>query len=147
MGRIDAAEFVGPFNDLAFGFYKAAKFYYYPGWQEPGTTLEAIINKEAMESLPQDLQEIVKTACLVANNDMLAEFTLKNSEALKTLVNDHGVILKKLPKDVLDKFQEISEELVKELGQNNELSKKIYASYLSFKESAIDWREISQSLS
>ncbi|MFT6732691.1 MAG: TRAP-type mannitol/chloroaromatic compound transport system substrate-binding protein [Polaribacter sp.] len=147
MGRIDAAEFVGPFNDLAFGFYKAAKYYYYPGWQEPGTTLEAIINKEAMESLPQDLQEIVKTACLVANNDMLAEFTLKNSEALKTLVSEHGVILKQLPKDVLDKFQKISEELVKELGQHDEISKKIYASYLAFKESAIDWREISQSLS
>ncbi len=147
MGRIDAAEFVGPFNDLAFGFYKAAKYYYYPGWQEPGTTLEAIINTEAMNKLPADLKAIVKAACLVANNDMLSEFTLKNSEALKILVNEHGVILKKLPKDVLDKFQQISKKLVKDLGQNNELSKKIYVSYLAFKEHAIEWREISQSLS
>lgn len=146
MGRIDAAEFVGPYNDLAFGFYKAAKYYYYPGWQEPGTTLEAIINKEAMAQLPNDLQEIVRTACLVANADMLAEFTHKNSEALKSLVEEHSVELKKLPDDVINRFKEISEELVAEQGQHDELSKRIYQSYLNFKANSLEWRKISQSL-
>jgi len=146
MGRIDAAEFVGPYNDLAFGFYKAAKYYYYPGWQEPGTTLEAIINKEAMEQLPKDLQEVVRSACLVANADMLAEFSQKNSEALKSLVNDHGVELRRLPDDVLDRFKEISEELVAEQGQHDELSKRIYQSYLNVKANSLEWRKISQSL-
>ncbi|MGB0496037.1 MAG: TRAP transporter substrate-binding protein [Kangiellaceae bacterium] len=146
MGRIDAAEFVGPLNDLAFGLYKAAKYYYYPGWQEPGTTLEAIINTEALNKLPKDLQSIVKSACLVANNDMLAEFTLRNSEALKILVSKHGVSLRRLPQDVLDKFQSISEEVVRELADNNELSKRIFDSYLNYKNSALDWRKISQSM-
>lgn len=146
MGRIDAAEFVGPYNDLAFGFYKAAKYYYYPGWQEPGTTLEAIINKEAMEQLPKDLQEIVRSACLVANADMLAVFSQKNGEALKSLVTDHGVELRRLPDDVLNRFKEISEELVAEQGQHDELSKRIYQSYLNFKANSLEWRKISQSL-
>jgi len=146
LGRIDAAEFVGPYNDLALGFYKAAKFYYYPGWHEPGTTLEAIINQQAMDKLPQDLQEIVRTACLVANADMLAEFSKQNSDALKTLVEKHNVKVKRLPEDVLNKFEEISEILVAEQGEHNELSKRIYQSYLNFKTSSLEWRKINQSL-
>ncbi|MCS6946690.1 MAG: TRAP transporter substrate-binding protein, partial [Steroidobacteraceae bacterium] len=63
-GAIDAAEWIGPYNDLAFGLYKAAKYYYYPGWHEPGSTLECLINKKAFDSLPQDLQQIVLTACI-----------------------------------------------------------------------------------
>lgn len=146
MGRIDAAEFVGPYNDLAFGFYKAAKFYYYPGWHEPGTTLEAMINKEAFEALPKDLQDIVITACLTANADMLAEFAEKNTQALKILVEDHGVQVKKLPQDVLDHLEKISVKLVEEQGQTNELSKRIYASYKAFKDKSTQWKKISQSL-
>ena len=69
-GRIDATEWVGPYNDLAFGLHKAAKYYYYPGWHEPGTTLEAIINLDAFNALPDDLQAIVKAACTLANSDM-----------------------------------------------------------------------------
>ena len=146
MGRIDAAEFVGPYNDLAFGLYKAAKYYYYPGWQEPGTTLEAIINKQALEALPKDLQEIVKSACLTANADMLAEFTEKNNESLNVLVTKHGVQLKKLPDDVLARLEEISETLVAEQGQADDLAKRIYASYIDFKTKANEWKKISQSL-
>lgn len=146
MGRIDAAEFVGPYNDLAFGFYKAAKYYYYPGWHEPGTTLEAIINKEAFEALPTDLQDVVRTACLTANADMLAEFTEKNSEALKVLVEKHQVQVKPLPQEVLDHLEGISETLVAEQGQANDLSKRIYASYKAFKTKAQEWKKISQSL-
>ena len=146
MGRIDAAEFVGPYNDLALGFYKAAKYYYYPGWHEPGTTLEAIINKQAMEKLPDDLQAVVRSACLVANSAMLSEFSKNNSAALKTLIEDHNVIVKRLPDDVLNKFREISETLVAEQGQHNDLSKRIYESYLDFKTNSLEWRKISQSL-
>ena len=63
-GVIDATEWVGPYNDLAFGLHQVAKYYYYPGWQEPGPTLEMIINKQAFESLPKDLQEIVRISSL-----------------------------------------------------------------------------------
>ena len=146
MGRIDAAEFVGPYNDLAFGFYKAAKFYYYPGWHEPGTTLEALINTEAMQKLPEDLQQAVRAACLIANADMLAEFSDKNSDALKILVDEHNVVVKKLPDEVLNRFREISEQLVAEQGESNELAKRIYQSYLNFKNKSKEWKKITQSL-
>jgi TRAP-type mannitol/chloroaromatic compound transport system substrate-binding protein len=146
MGRIDAAEFVGPYNDLAFGFYKAAKYYYYPGWQEPGTTLEAMINKQAFEALPIDLQEIVKIACLTANADMLAEFTEKNNAALNELVEKHGVKVKRLPQAVLDHLENISETLVAEQAQANPLAKRIYDSYLGFKTKANAWKTMQQSL-
>ena len=104
MGRIDAAEWVGPYNDLAFGLHKAAKYYYYPGWHEPGTTLEALINQQAFNQLPSDLQEIVKAACLMANADLIADFDFNNSEALSTLIEKHGVQLRRLPDDVLNTF-------------------------------------------
>lgn len=145
-GRIDAAEFVGPYNDLAFGFYKAAKYYYYPGWQEPGTTLEAIINKQAFAKLPEDLQHIVKAACLIANADMLAEYSEKNGQALKILVDEHNVQVKQLPQDVLDYLASISEKLVEEQAQTDELSQRIYASYIDFKRKATQWKKINNSL-
>ena len=67
-GAIDATEWVGAYNDVSFGLHKAAKYYYYPGWHEPGTTLEALLNKKAFESLPADLQSIVKNACKIFKN-------------------------------------------------------------------------------
>lgn len=143
-GRIDAAEFVGPYNDLAFGLYKAAKYYYYPGWQEPGTTLEAIINQEALAQLPADLQEIVQQACLLTNAYLLAEYTHKNNEALNKLVNEHGVELRQLPDEVLQKFAEISEEVVKEQAAKDPLSERIFKSYLEFKEQAQAWHAVSE---
>lgn len=78
-GTIDATEWVGPYNDLAFGLYKVAKFYYYPGWHEPGSTMEALINKQAFNKLPDDLQSIVLAACKAVNMDMLSEYTARNN--------------------------------------------------------------------
>ena len=72
-GAIDATEWVGPYNDLAFGLHKAAKYYYHSGWHEPGTMLEFTVNKEAFEALPKDLQMIVEVATRAANQDMLRE--------------------------------------------------------------------------
>jgi len=94
-GTIDATEWVGPYNDLAFGLFRAAKYYYYPGWQEPGTGLECMINQEAWDSLPDDLQAIVKTACQAAVMDTLSDFTYNNGIALKTLIEKHNVQLRR----------------------------------------------------
>ena len=84
-GTIDATEWVNPYNDLAFGLHKAAKYYYYPGWHEPGTTLECFLNKEIFDSLPEDLQNIITGAAKIANLDMLSEYIARNNEALKIL--------------------------------------------------------------
>ena len=76
-GVIDATEWVGPYNDLAFGLHTVADYYYYPGWHEPSATIESIVNAQAWASLPRDLQVILETAVRYANDDMLAEFTAK----------------------------------------------------------------------
>jgi TRAP-type mannitol/chloroaromatic compound transport system substrate-binding protein len=89
-GTIDATEWVGPMNDLAFGLFRAAKYYYYPGWHEPGTALEGIVNAEAYATLPADLQAIVKYACQAANMDMYSDFAAHNGDALQALVQEHG---------------------------------------------------------
>lgn len=145
-GAIDATEWVGPYNDLAFGFHKAAKYYYYPGWHEPGTTLEALINKKAYESLPSDLQSIVKNACKTVNQDMSTEYTAKNNAALDTLVNKHKVDLRKLPDDVLRKLKTLSDEVVLELAGKNKAAKRIYKSYNKFYKQVSTWHDISEKI-
>jgi len=143
-GAIDATEWVGPYNDLAFGLYKAARYYYYPGWHEPGTTLECFINKKALEALPKDLQAIVINACKVANQDMLADFTAKNNIALQTLVREHNVQLRRFPDDVLNRLKELSDQVVAEIAQQDPLSKKVYDSYRQFRTQVIPWADVSE---
>jgi TRAP-type mannitol/chloroaromatic compound transport system substrate-binding protein len=143
-GAIDATEWVGPYNDLAFGLYKAAKYYYYPGWHEPGTILEAMINKQVYDALPADLQSIVLNACKVVNQDMLAEYTARNPAALQTLVSKHEVQLRRFPDDVILKLRELSEQVVAEIAQKDELSSRVYASYRKFLDQAKGWSGISE---
>jgi len=143
-GAIDATEWVGPYNDLAFGLYKAAKHYYYPGWHEPGSALEALVNKKAFDALPKDLQQIVLAACRVTNQDMLAEYTARNNAALKTLVDKHHVDLRRFPDPVLDRLRELSGEVLTELAGKDALAKKVYASFTSFREQVMAWTDISE---
>jgi len=143
-GAIDATEWVGPYNDMAFGLYKAAKYYYYPGWHEPGTTLESFINKEAFEALPKDLQVVVRNAIRVANQDMLADFTAKNNRALEQLVKQHGVELRKYPDEVLKKLKTLSDEVVAEVAEKDPMAKKVYESFVKFREQAMDWHSVSE---
>ncbi len=143
-GTIDATEWVGPYNDLAFGLYKAAQYYYYPGWHEPGTTIECMYNRQAFEALPADLQSIVSSACRVANADMLAEYTARNNTALQTLVNEHNVDVREFPRPVLDKLRTISEEVVAEIAAQDALSAKVYESYQTFRKQVVAWHDISE---
>lgn len=143
-GTIDATEWVGPYNDLAFGFYKVAKFYYYPGWHEPGTTLEALINKEAFEALPNDLQAIVKNACEIANHEMLAEYASRNNDALEALINKHNVKLRRFPDDVLHELRQLSDQVVKELAGKDALAKEVFDSFLAYREKAMNWSNYSE---
>ncbi len=143
-GAIDATEWVGPYNDLAFGLYKVAKFYYYPGWHEPGTTLEALINRKAFLALPKDLQSVVSNACKVVNQDMLAEYTARNNAALHTLINKHKVNLRPFPDAVITKLRGLSDEVVAEVASKDKASKKVYESFLKFRNQAKAWHDISE---
>jgi TRAP-type mannitol/chloroaromatic compound transport system substrate-binding protein len=143
-GVIDATEWVGPYNDLAFGFHQVAKYYYYPGWHEPGPTLELIINKQAYETLPADLQAIVEVAARAVNQDMLDEYTARNNSALVELVETHGVQIKKLPDDVITELQKLSAEVVEELAGNNSQTRRIADSLKAFAAQAKSYHAISE---
>ena len=145
-GVIDATEWVGPYNDLAFGLHQVAEYYYYPGWQEAGPTLEVLVNREAWESLPEDLKAIVESAALAANTDMLAEYTARNNTALRELVDQHGVKLRRLPDDVLEEIREISYLLTEEIvtDTDDDLVQRIYESYQSYRDGVIEYHEISE---
>lgn len=143
-GAIDATEWVGPYNDLAFGLHKAAKYYYYPGWHEPGTTLECLVNKAAFEALPPDLQSIVVNACHVVNGDMLSEYTARNNAALQSLVNEHHVDVREFPTSVLARLRELSESVVAEIAARDANSAKVYESYRAFQRQVMSWHDISE---
>jgi TRAP-type mannitol/chloroaromatic compound transport system substrate-binding protein len=143
-GNIDAAEFVGPYNDLAFGLYKAAKYYYYPGWQEPGSTLECLINQKAFEALPPDLQQIVLTACRATNDSMLAEFNGRTHEALAQLVDVHKVELKRFPDDVLRLLRQLSQQVVEEKAGSDPLFRRTLASFRKFQAGVANWTRIGE---
>ena len=142
-GTIDAAEWVGPYNDLAFGLFRAARYYYYPGWQEPGSGLECMINQSAWDSLPPDLQVIVKVACQAAVMDSLSDFTYNNGVALKNLLNEHGVELRRFPDEVLNQLSTISDKFMSELATETELMGRIYASYRAFTDIVRPWTALS----
>ncbi|MFC1503233.1 TRAP transporter substrate-binding protein [Pseudomonadota bacterium] len=131
-GAIDATEWVGPYNDLAFGLHNAARYYYYPGWQEPSTTLEFLINKNAFQALPDDLKQIVEVAARAINQDMLDEYTVKNVQALDILVSEHNVVLKAFPEDVLAQLKQLTSDLMQEMSQTEPSVQKVYDSYRRF---------------
>jgi len=141
-GNIDAAEWVGPYNDLAFGLYKAAKYYYYPGWHEPGSTMECLINRKAFESLPADLQEIVLTAARAVNDTMLAEFNARSFEALDQLVNLHKVQLRAFPPDVLRLLRELSQQVTAEKAAADPLFRKVHESFSKFQKGVAVWTRV-----
>ena len=142
-GTIDATEWVGPYNDRAFGLHKAAKYYYYPGWHEPGPTIECMINKDAYMSLPDDLKFIVDMGCKAANIDMLADYTSKNNKALKFLLSKK-IIIKEFPREVLDSLREISTEVLKEISSTDKITREVYLSYIKFKEEVMPWTKLSE---
>jgi len=143
-GVIDATEWVGPYNDLTFGFHQAAKYYYYPGWHEPGPMLELLINMDAWNSLPKHLQVIIETATKAVNQDTLDEYLARNNQALTELTEVHGVELRKLPDDVIEEFRVISNEILSDLAKEDEVIGKVYDSYIEFKNNVAEYHKISE---
>ncbi|KAA3656122.1 MAG: ABC transporter substrate-binding protein [Calditrichaeota bacterium] len=141
-GVIDATEWIGPYHDFLKGFHKIAKYYYYPGWHEPGTVLELAVNKSAFEELPTDLQEIIRAGAARLNGRILYEFDAKNGEYLSKLINEHNINLQKFPDDVLATFKKYADEAIEELVSSNADAAKIYASYASFRNQISAWEEI-----
>lgn len=143
-GAIDATEWVGPYNDLAFGFHKAAKYYYISGWHEPGSMLEFIVNEKALNELPKDLQKIVEVATRAVNADMLDEYTARNNTALQQLVEKHGVNVMTLPPEVLKELKTVSQQVITEITAKDETAKKVYDSYSAFYQQSKKYHNVSE---
>ncbi|MCY4244766.1 MAG: TRAP transporter substrate-binding protein [Gammaproteobacteria bacterium] len=142
-GTIDATEWVGPWNDLAFGFYKIVKNYHYPGFHETGTVLSLGINKNFWDRLSRGDQEMF-TACAIAENNVdLAEFNANNSKALDTLINEHGVNLVEFPDSVFREMGAAAKDVLAAAGATDATSRAIYDSFIKFRKDVIKWSKIS----
>lgn len=141
-GMIDATEWVGPYHDQHLGLHRAAKYYYYPGWHEPGTTLELIVNRTAWEALPTDLQKIVEIAARAINQWMLAQFDVLNTKALYEL-EAHQVNILPFPKVVLAELKRLTQATLAEEADKDPTFKKIYDAYQKFQADNTNWRAVS----
>jgi TRAP-type mannitol/chloroaromatic compound transport system substrate-binding protein len=131
-GTLDAAEFVGPYNDLALGFYQIAKNYYFPSFVEPGLATELVVDKAKYQELPQDLQDIVRFVCQAEYDEVASDFAANDPRALQTLVNDHGVVVQQFPEEILQAGAEASMELIAEIREGrDELTKRVTESFIA----------------
>jgi TRAP-type mannitol/chloroaromatic compound transport system substrate-binding protein len=142
-GVIDAAEWVGPFDDEKLGFYKVAPFYYYPGWWEGGAMLHTMVNTAKWAELPPAYQSIVKTACQAANVDMQAKYDARNPEALKKLVG-LGAQLRPYPQDVMEACFNAAKETYDEMSAANAAFKKVHDSMMAFRADQYLWFQVSE---
>jgi TRAP-type mannitol/chloroaromatic compound transport system substrate-binding protein len=143
-GVIDATEWVGPLHDLRMGFYQAAKYYYYPGWHEPGTYLEYFFNKKAYESLPKDLQHLLDVCCMENEHWVLSQFDARNGAALQTLINKHKVPIIQFPDQVLAALRTMAVEVVEAEAAKSPMAKKVNESFKKFQKQAGTWATISE---
>ncbi|MES2664727.1 MAG: TRAP transporter substrate-binding protein [Pseudomonadota bacterium] len=134
-GTIDAAEWVGPYDDEKLGFFKVAPYYYYPGWWEGGPSIATMINLAKWSELPPAYQAILKTGCALANTDMLASYDWKNPTAIKSLVAG-GAQLRPLPQDVLSAAFDAAVATYAEVSATNATFKKIKESQDAFRRDA-----------
>jgi TRAP-type mannitol/chloroaromatic compound transport system substrate-binding protein len=142
-GAIDAAEWVGPYDDEKLGLNKVAKYYYYPGWWEPGPTLELQINLKAWQGLPPEYQAAIETAAKESNLTMLARYDARNNEALQRLIQS-GVQLRAYSQEILEAAEKASIELMDEFAAKDADFKAIYADWQQFRERIYAWNNINE---
>jgi len=144
-GTIDAAEWVGPYDDEKLGLNKVAPYYAYPGWWEGGPALTFYVNIKAWEALTPEYRAIVESAAATAAVDMVAKYDARNPAALKRLVATGGAKLFPFTKDVMDTALKSSLELYSELSAKNPKWKKIYEDVAKFRADANLWFQFSES--
>ena len=134
-GAIDATEWVGPYDDEKLGLYQVAKNYYYPGWWEPGVTMGLLISMEAYNELPPAYQQILQAVCGETFADRLASYDHANPLALQRLINDHGVVVREYPKDIMDAAWRESNAYLEEQAAADATFRQVYDSYRTFRNS------------
>jgi TRAP-type mannitol/chloroaromatic compound transport system substrate-binding protein len=143
-GAIDASEFVGPWIDMALGLHKAARYYYYPGFHEPGAAISLAVNKKLWESLDSTEKSIIESAAAVENTRSLAESTAANATALEELVKDPAIQVRKVDDAILQVLGKISGEVLYESSRKDDLARRVYDSFIKFRTAALRWSDISE---
>jgi TRAP-type mannitol/chloroaromatic compound transport system substrate-binding protein len=143
-GAIDASEWAGPWPDMAMGLHKAAGYYYYPGFHEPGTGIALGINKGVWESFDASDRQVIEAVAACEYARSLAEYNANNALWLRKLRDEGAVKILKFDDSLLKAFLAISKDVVAEAGSGDDLSKKIYASYQQFRTSIMDWSDIAE---
>ncbi|MBK1716398.1 TRAP transporter substrate-binding protein [Thiocystis violacea] len=143
-GAIDAAEWTVPYDDEKLGFHKVAKYYYYPGWWEPGTHLVFYVNKDQWEALPPSYRAAFEVAANEAHLEMLAAYDAKNPPALQRLIAS-GAELRRFPDDVLLKAYEVAQQVYGEESANNPTFRKLYEAMSEFQKGSDVWWGIAES--
>jgi len=141
-GIIDATEWVGPFHDIRLGLNRAAKYYYYPGWHEPGTVFELIINKDRWQQLPPDLQQIVTTAAAATNLWIYSAMEFYNQQALQDLKKMKNVEMLEFPPEVLAELKRLTSDTLAEEAAKDADFKRVYDAYLEFRKSYAEWSRV-----
>ena len=142
-GTIDAAEWIGPYDDEKLGFVKIAPFYYYPGFWEGGPMLMFFVNQAKWNELPKSYKTIVQAAAAVANVDMTAKYDARNPGAVRRLVGA-GAQLRAFPQDILDASFKAANELYDEISGKNAEFKKVYDSYRAFRNDEYLWWQVAE---
>ena len=142
-GAVDAAEWLGPWSDLAMGFYKSAPYYYGPGFHEPNGAGEFIVNRELWQSLPDNLKQIIDTACIAEHAYSLTEIDKSNPEALHKLIATHGTQVYQFPDDVMSAAKKAADEVLDDLAQHDEITNRITRSFRETKDTQIEWSRVS----
>jgi TRAP-type mannitol/chloroaromatic compound transport system substrate-binding protein len=142
-GTIDAAEWVGPYDDLKLGFYKVAKYYYYPGWWEGGPVVHIFVGLDKWSQLPKPYQAILTAACRAANADMMANYDYKNPGALRQLVAN-GAQLRPFSREILSACFDAANATYAEVSAVNPTFKKIYEDQVAFRKESFLWLQLSE---
>jgi TRAP-type mannitol/chloroaromatic compound transport system substrate-binding protein len=142
-GTIDAAEWVGPYDDEKLGFFKVAKHYYYPGWWEPGPVIHFFVNKAEWAKLPKEYQEAFQAAAYEANVTMMAEYDHKNPPALSRLLQN-GVKLQSYSNEIMEAAYKAAQQLYSDESAKNPAFKKIYTEFDKYRKTQNAWFSIAE---
>ncbi len=142
-GAIDATEWVGPWNDLAFGFYREAPYYYGPGFHEPGSTVVLGSNLDVWNSLSEQEQTAIRGACGWAMSTSLAQFSWQNAKALKTLQDDHGVQVRNFSDEIWKALGDATKKVLAEVGKSDPETQAVHDSYMTALHEASTWAQVS----
>ncbi len=143
LGTIDAAEWVGPYDDEKLGLFKAASIYYYPGWWEPASQYSFYFNIDEWNKLPSTYQEVLKVAAAATHSDIMARYDARNPTALATLLNE-GVELKRFSDEIMTVARDAAFDLYEELAAADESYNKIYTAWQAFREESNRWFSTSE---